>query len=61
MDKPMDWIVKGGYFETCNPPLCVVTSYPARPNGIVEKITGTPPHTFRNFAHRNANAWKAAK
>ena len=33
----------------------------SRPNGVVEKITGTPPHTFRNFAHNNANAWKEAK
>ena len=33
----------------------------ARPNGIVEKITGMPPNTFRNFAHKNAKAWKAAK
>lgn len=27
----------------------------------VEKITGTPPREFRNFARKNANAWKAAK
>lgn len=33
----------------------------SRPNKTIEKITGTPPHTFRNFAHSNANTWKAAK
>jgi uncharacterized protein YbjT (DUF2867 family) len=33
----------------------------SRPNGIVEKITGTRPRTFRNFAHNSATAWKAAK
>src|SRR5258708_4056064 len=39
----------------------VASGYGSRPNGTVEKITGTPPHTFRNFAHDNANAWKEAK
>ncbi|MFD1558247.1 hypothetical protein ACFSHT_21875 [Paraburkholderia silviterrae] len=24
-------------------------------------LTGTPPHTFRNFAHSNANAWKVSQ
>ena len=33
----------------------------SRSNGTVEKITGTPPRTLRSFAHKNANAWKAAK
>jgi uncharacterized protein YbjT (DUF2867 family) len=33
----------------------------SRPNGIVEKITGTRAHTFRNFAHNSAKAWKAVK
>ena len=39
----------------------VANGHGSRPNGIVEKITGTPPHTFRNFAHQNANAWKEVK
>ena len=38
----------------------VANGHGSRPNGVVEKITGTPPHTFRNFAHQNANAWKKA-
>lgn len=33
----------------------------SRPDGTVEKITGTLPRTFRNFAHKNANAWKAGR
>ena len=39
----------------------IASGHGSRSNGTVEKITGTPPHTFRNFAHKNANAWKAAK
>src|SRR6266850_5429495 len=39
----------------------IATGHGSRPNGIVETITGTPPHTFRNFAHNNANAWKEVK
>jgi uncharacterized protein YbjT (DUF2867 family) len=39
----------------------VASGHGSRPNGTVEKITGTPPHTFRNFAHKNANAWTEAK
>jgi uncharacterized protein YbjT (DUF2867 family) len=39
----------------------IANGHGSRPNGIVEKITGTPPHTFRSFAHNNANAWKEAK
>jgi len=39
----------------------VASGHGSRPNGTVEKITGTPPHTFRNFAHHNASAWKEAK
>jgi hypothetical protein len=38
----------------------IASGHGARPNGTVEKITGTPPHTFRTFAHNYANAWKAA-
>jgi uncharacterized protein YbjT (DUF2867 family) len=33
----------------------------SRPNGNVEKIIGTRPHTFRNFAHNSAKTWKAVK
>lgn len=33
----------------------------SRPNGAVEKIIGTPARTLRYFAHKNANAWKAAQ
>jgi uncharacterized protein YbjT (DUF2867 family) len=29
----------------------------SRPNGMVEKITGRPPLTFRDFARKNAAAW----
>jgi uncharacterized protein YbjT (DUF2867 family) len=32
----------------------------SRPNGMVEQITGTPPRTFRDFAHKNAAAWSEA-
>jgi uncharacterized protein YbjT (DUF2867 family) len=39
----------------------VASGHGSRPNGTVEKITGTPAQTFRNFAHNNANAWKEAK
>ena len=39
----------------------VATGHGSRANGSVEKITGIPPRTFRNFAHKNAHAWKAAK
>ena len=39
----------------------IATGHGSRPNEIVETITGTPPHTFRNFAHHNADAWKEAK
>jgi uncharacterized protein YbjT (DUF2867 family) len=39
----------------------IANGHGSRPNGIVEKITGTPPHTFRRFAHDNANTWKGAK
>ena len=39
----------------------IASGHGTRPNGTVEKITGTPPHTFRNFARNNAKAWKAAK
>ena len=39
----------------------VASGHGSRPNGTVEKITGTPPHTFRNFAHNNVNAWKKAR
>src|SRR5260221_377305 len=39
----------------------VASGYGSRPNGIVETITGRPPHTFRNFAHHSANAWREVK
>ena len=39
----------------------VASGHGSRPNGTVEEITGTPPHTFRNFAHHSANAWKEAQ
>ena len=39
----------------------IANGHGSRPNGIVQKITGTPPRTFRSFAHNNANAWKEAK
>ena len=39
----------------------VASGHGSRPNGIVETITGRPPHTFRYFAHHNANAWKEVK
>jgi uncharacterized protein YbjT (DUF2867 family) len=32
----------------------------SRPNGMVEQIAGTPPRTFRDFARKNAAAWKEA-
>ncbi|MFD5536833.1 NAD(P)H-binding protein [Streptomyces sp. NPDC127079] len=32
----------------------------SRPNGTVEQVTGTPSRTFRDFAHKNAAAWKEA-
>lgn len=39
----------------------ITSGHGSRPNGTVEMITGTQPRTFRNFAHKNANAWKAVK
>lgn len=39
----------------------IASGHGSLPNGTVEKIAGTPPRTFRSFAHKNANAWKAAK
>lgn len=39
----------------------VASGHGSRPNRTVEKITGTPAHTFRHFAHNNANAWREAK
>jgi uncharacterized protein YbjT (DUF2867 family) len=39
----------------------IASGHGSRPNGTVEKITGRPPRTFRNFAHSNVNAWKVAK
>jgi uncharacterized protein YbjT (DUF2867 family) len=39
----------------------IASGHGSRPNGIVEKITGTRAHTFRNFAHNSAKAWKAVK
>lgn len=38
----------------------VASGHGSRPNGTVEKITGTSPHTFRDFARSNVNAWRAA-
>jgi hypothetical protein len=32
----------------------------SHPNGMVEQITGTPPRTFRDFARKNAAAWREA-
>jgi hypothetical protein len=32
-----------------------------RLNDAVEKITGAPAGTFRNFAHKSAEVWQAAK
>jgi uncharacterized protein YbjT (DUF2867 family) len=29
----------------------------SRPNGVIKRITGTSPRTFRDFAHHNANVW----
>jgi uncharacterized protein YbjT (DUF2867 family) len=39
----------------------IASGHGSRPNGIVEKITGTRARTFRNFAHNSAKAWKAVK
>lgn len=39
----------------------IASGHGSSPNDNVEKITGTPPQTFRNFAHGNANAWRAAR
>ena len=32
----------------------------SRPNDTVERVTGTPPRTFRDFARKNAAAWSEA-
>ncbi|WP_176704097.1 hypothetical protein [Burkholderia singularis] len=42
-------------------PETIASGNGSRPNGVVETMTGKPSRTFRNFAHSNANAWKAAK
>ena len=39
----------------------IASGHGSRLNGSVEKVTGTPPQTFRNFARNNAKAWKEAK
>ncbi|TDR81907.1 uncharacterized protein YbjT (DUF2867 family) [Paludibacterium purpuratum] len=39
----------------------IASGHGSRPNGTVQKITGTPPRTFRNFAHQNASAWRVSK
>ncbi|MEV6734795.1 MULTISPECIES: NmrA family NAD(P)-binding protein [unclassified Streptomyces] len=41
----------------------VISGNGSRPNGDIEKVTGRPPITFRDFAQRNAPAWtlQAAK
>lgn len=39
----------------------VASGHGSRPNGTVQRITGLPSRTFRNFAHENANAWRAAQ
>jgi len=39
----------------------IASGHASRPTGTVEKITRTPPHTFRNFAHDNGNAWMEAQ
>jgi uncharacterized protein YbjT (DUF2867 family) len=32
----------------------------SRPGNAVERVTGTPPRTFRDFARKNAAAWTTA-
>lgn len=39
----------------------IASGHGSRPNGTVEKITATPAHTLRDFAHHNANAWRKAE
>jgi uncharacterized protein YbjT (DUF2867 family) len=39
----------------------VANGHGSRPNGVVEEIIGRAPQTFRDFAHKNADAWKEPK
>jgi uncharacterized protein YbjT (DUF2867 family) len=39
----------------------IASGHGSRPEGTVQKITGTPAGTFRNYAHHNANIWKGSK
>ena len=36
----------------------IIASNGSRPNDDIEKVTGRPPVTFRDFARRNAAAWR---
>lgn len=35
----------------------IITGNGSTPNEDVEKVTGRPPATFRDFAQRNAQVW----
>lgn len=39
----------------------IASGHGSHPTGTVEKVIGRAPNTFRSFAHKNADAWKAAK
>ena len=40
----------------------IISGNGSRPNDDIEKVTGRPPITFRDFARRNAHVWiQAAK
>ena len=35
----------------------IASGHGSRPNDDVRKVTGSPPASFTDFAHRNARAW----
>jgi hypothetical protein len=35
----------------------ITSGHGSRPNDDVRRVTGSPPASFADFAHRNARAW----
>ena len=35
----------------------IASGHGSRPNDDVRRVTGSPPASFADFAHRNAHAW----
>jgi len=51
-------IVPAGYGVMLNWLTATIASgHGSRPNNDIQKVTGSPPASFADFAHRNAHAW----